>query len=69
MLYTSEQFANKQFMESHDDGAQGVTDRQTDGRTDRQTDKTRTSSSRSCTDDDEYLREASRLSEHDRELG
>ena len=32
MLYTGEQFANKQFMESHDDVAQGVTSRQTDRR-------------------------------------
>ena len=30
MLYTSEQFAKKQFMDSHDDVAQGVTSRQTD---------------------------------------
>ena len=48
MLYTSEQFANKEVMENHESVAQGVTDRQT-----------RTSSSRSSTD--EHLREVSRL--------
>ena len=39
MLYTSEQFANKQFMENHDDVAQRVTSRQTDRQTDRQKDR------------------------------
>ena len=54
-----QQLRCKQFMESRDDVAQGVTSIQTDR-------QTRTSSSRSSTDDDdEYLREASRLNEHD----
>ena len=30
MLYTSEQFANKELTENHESVAQGVTDRQTD---------------------------------------
>ena len=60
MLYTSEQFANRQFMESHDGVALGATSRQTE---------TRTSSSRSSTDNDEYLREASRLIKKDSEIG
>ena len=62
MLYTSEQFATKQLMEHHENVAPGVTD----GQLSRQT---RTSSSRNSTDDDEYLREASALSEHDRAEG
>ena len=50
--YTSEQFAAKQFMERLENVTQGVTDKQ-----ERQ-------AARSSTD--EYLREASRLTEHDR---
>ena len=57
MLHTSEQFETKQLMECHENVA----------RRDKQT---RASSSRSSADDDDkYLCEASRLSEHDRELG
>ena len=59
MLHTSEQFATKLFMERHDDVAHGVTSRQTDRR-ERQ-------AARSGTANDEYLREASRLGEHDQD--
>ena len=57
LLYTSEQLANR---------VHGVPRERRAGR-DKQTDRqTRTSSSSSADDDNEYLREASRLSEHDR---
>ena len=49
MQYTSEQFANKQFMERHENVTRGVMDKQD-----------RNSA-------DEYLREVSRLRDHDRD--
>ena len=51
--YTSEQFATKQVMERHENVTQGVTNKQ-----ERQ-------AARSSTDG--YLREASRLTKHDRD--
>ena len=57
MLYKGEQFANETLMEHHKSVAQGVMSRQTDRRGRHE--------ARSSTD--EYLREAIRLKEHDRD--